>query len=294
MIEATAPAPLALGRLRDLAALGKPRLSILVLFTAASGVWLAPAPLGFGRSVGFLVATAALVAAANTLNCWLEREIDLRMLRTCERPLPAGRLSPRTALVFGSTLGVLALAGISATANSLTVALGALAICSYVAVYTPMKRWTPWAVVVGALPGALPPLMGWAAATGALAPPGWYLFGILFLWQLPHFLAIALYLKDDFRRGGIRVLPLVRGDRAARRWLCGAMAGFVAHSIAGPVLGIGGLAYGLTAAILGAIGLALAAPGLRSDVGEAWARRMFAYSLVHLPVLVTALVLSAR
>jgi protoheme IX farnesyltransferase len=294
MIEAAALNPVALGRLRDLAALGKPRLSFLVLFTAASGVWLAPAPPGLARTLGFLVATAALVAAANTLNCWLEREIDRLMHRTCDRPLPAGRLAPRTAVLFGSTLGVLALGAISATTNPLTVALGALALFSYVVVYTPLKRVTPWAVAVGAVPGALPPLMGWTAATGSLGAPGGFLFGILFLWQLPHFLAIALYLQDDFRRGGIRVLPLVHGDRVARLALCATMAGFVAFSILGPARGIGGWAYGATAAALGAAGLGLAAGGLRVEADATWARRIFAWSLVHLPVLVGALVLDPR
>ncbi len=292
MIEAAVLRPVTLGRVRDLAALGKPRLSFLVLFTAAAGVALAPAPPGLARTLGFLLATAALVAAANTLNCWLEREIDQRMYRTCDRPLPAGRLAPRTALVFGSSLGVLALAALSATANPLTVGLGALALGSYVAVYTPMKRLTPWAVVVGAVPGALPPLMGWTAASGTLAAPGWFLFGILFLWQLPHFLAIALYLKDDFRRGGIRVLPLVHGDRVTRLWLCAGLAAFVLFSVAGPALGIGSRAYGFTAAALGAVALTLAWPGLRAETGAAWARHMFAFSLVHLPVLVGTLVLT--
>jgi heme o synthase len=294
MIESAAIPPFALGRVRDLAALGKPRLSLLVLFTAAAGVALAPAPPGLSRTLVFLVATAALVAAANTLNCWLECEIDRLMHRTRGRPLPAGRLTARTALVFGATLGVVALTVISIVANPLTTGLGLLALVSYVTVYTPLKRRTPWAVVVGALPGALPPLMGFTLATNELAPHGLALFGILFLWQLPHFLAIALYLKDDFRRGGIRVLPLVHGDVATRRWLVLALAALIVFSLALVPAGLAGRIYGATAATLGLIGLALAAPGFGRGATEAWARRVFAYSLVHLPVLVTAFVLAAR
>jgi heme o synthase len=294
MIGSAAIPTLALGRVRDLAALGKPRLSLLVLFTAAAGVALAPAPPSLLRTLVFLVATAALVAAANTLNCWIECEIDRLMYRTRGRPLPAGRLTSRTALVFGVALGTVALAVISIVANPLTTGLGLLALVSYVAVYTPLKRRTPWAVVVGALPGALPPLMGFTLATNELSPHGLALFGILFLWQLPHFLAIALYLKDDFRRGGIRVLPLVHGDVATRRWLVLALAALVVLSLALVPAGLAGRIYGATAAALGLLGLVLAAPGLGREASETWARRVFAYSLVHLPVLVTAFVLAAR
>jgi len=294
MIDTAVLHTVPLGRIRDLAALGKPRLSVLVLFTAAAGVWLGPQPPGLGRTLVFLVATAALVAAANTLNCWLECEIDRQMHRTRGRPLPAGRLTPRTALLFGGALGTVALTAISASTNPLTTGLGALALVTYVALYTPLKRHTPWAMVVGAVPGALPPLMGWTAATNRLAPAGWALFGILFLWQLPHFTAIALYLKDDFRRGGIRVLPLVHGDAVASRWLVAAQTGFVAFSLALVPAGLAGPLYGAAAACCGLVGLAIAAPGLRGATGEAWARRVFAYSLLHLPLLVTALVLDRR
>ncbi len=294
MIESAAIATLSIGRLRDLAALGKPRLSLLVLFTAAAGIGLAPTPPSGGRTLAFLVATAALVASANTLNCWLECEIDRRMHRTRGRPLPAGRLAPRTALVFGAALGTTALTAISIVANPWTTGLGALALFTYVAVYTPLKRHTPWALVVGALPGALPPLMGWTAATDGLAPRGLALFGLLFLWQLPHFLAIALYLQDDFRRGGIRVLPLVQGEAAARRWLVATFVLLVLFSLALVPAGLAGPLYGATAAALGLVGFGLAVPGLGDRAGAAWARRMFAYSLVHLPILVTAFVLASR
>jgi protoheme IX farnesyltransferase len=277
-------APIA--RLRDLVELGKPRLSLLVIFTAAIGVWLAPVPIDPASTVLFLIATSALVAAANTLNCWMEKEIDARMHRTCRRPLPTQRLEPKTAL------STVALTSLSLTTNTLTVALGGVALVSYVLVYTPLKRISPWALPVGAVPGALPPLMGWTAATGSLAIPGWYVFGVLFLWQLPHFLAIAIYLKDDFQRGGLRVLPLAYGDRVARRYLIGCTVALVLHSLAAQPLGLAGAAYTAVAAILGAGFLYLAATGERRLGAEAWARRIFAYTLIYLPVLVAVLVLN--
>lgn len=283
-------APIA--RLRDLVELGKPRLSLLVIFTAAIGVWLAPVPIDPASTVLFLIATSALVAAANTLNCWMEKEIDARMHRTCRRPLPTQRLEPKTALISGLTLSTVALTSLSLTTNTLTVALGGIALVSYVLVYTPLKRISPWALPVGAVPGALPPLMGWTAATGSLAIPGWYVFGVLFLWQLPHFLAIAIYLKDDFQRGGLRVLPLAYGDRVARRYLIGCTVALVLHSLAAQPLGLAGAAYTAVAAILGAGFLYLAATGERRLGAEAWARRIFAYTLIYLPVLVAVLVLN--
>jgi protoheme IX farnesyltransferase len=282
-------APIA--RLRDLVELGKPRLSVLVIFTAAVGVWLAPDPIDLPGTVFFLLATSGLVAAANTLNCWIEKEIDGLMHRTRKRPLPSHRLEPRTALISGLTLSAAALTSLSLTTNVLTTLLGAIALVSYVLVYTPLKRLSPWALLVGAIPGALPPLMGWTAATGSLGIPGWYLFGVLFLWQLPHFLAISIYLRDDFRRGGLRVLPLVRGNDTARRYLIGLTTALVLHSLAAQPLGLAGAAYTSVAALLGGGFLFVAATGAQRRGPEAWARRVFAYTLIYLPLLVAVLVL---
>jgi len=282
-----------LSRVRDLAALGKPRLSFLVIFTTAVGVWLAPAPPAFGLTLAFLLATSALVASANTFNCWIERDLDGLMQRTCRRPLPAGRMEPRSALIYGIALGVTALAVMALTSNALTVALGAIALLSYVLVYTPLKRVTPWAVLVGALPGALPPLMGWTLATGKLGLPGWFLFGILFLWQLPHFIAISLYLEQDFRRAGIRALPIVSGSRVARWYLLGFVVCLLALSLLALPLGIAGLAYTIVAAVAGMAWTALAVAGLRGSSSDLWGRRLFGFSLLYLPVLITALVLDA-
>jgi len=278
----------------DLVELGKPRITALVVLTTALGLWLAPGSLGGWRAGTFLLATALLVASANTLNCWVERETDGRMLRTMNRALPGGRLDPVAALAWGLAVGAVALGLLSWTTNTLTLALGAGALFSYVLLYTPLKRVGWWALLVGAVPGAIPPLMGWTAVTGRLTAGGLALFGILFFWQLPHFIAISLYLKDDYRRGGLRVLPLVHGDAAARRHLFAYTLLLVAVSLTLRPLGLAGAPYVAAAAVLGAGFIGLAASGLRPAAGAAWARRAFAYSLVYLPLLIGALVLDAR
>jgi len=288
-------APPAVGaRLRDLVALGKPRLSGLVLFSGAIGIWLAPSAPGVLNSLAFLVATASLIGAANMLNCWIEVEIDALMHRTRGRPLPAGRLQPQTALVTGTTLAVLSLAVLSAAAGTLTAGLGVLALVSYVLVYTPLKRVTPWAVLVGGVPGALPPLMGWTAATGEIALPGLFVFGVLFFWHLPHFIAISIYLAEDFRRGGIRVMPVALGAKVTRNWLLVFTLLLAAVSLLGEPLGVAGRIYTTAAAILGAVFAVLAYRGWRVGAGETWARRVFAWSLIYLPLLLAFLVLDAR
>ena len=275
-------------RLRDLIELGKPRLSVLVVFTAGTGLPSARSVLPFGRSVALLLATTALVVAANTLNCWIEREIDGRMRRTRERPLPAGRLEPATALVSGTILSVVALAALALATNLLTTILGAAALLIYVAIYTPLKRITPWSVLVGAIPGALPPLMGWTAAMGEFGASGWFLFGVLFFWQLPHFVAISVYLREDFARGGLRVMSVAYGPRTACRAIFAFTVLMVAWSLLPPFAGLAGAAYTIAAVVLGAVFLGLAAACLRPDAGERDARRVFHASLLYLPFLIVA------
>ncbi len=279
--------------IRDLIELAKPRITMLATFTAGVGLWMAPGSLGPLRTAVFLLAATALIASANTLNCWVEREIDGRMQRTRKRPLPAGRLNPRIALAAGVLEAIAALGLLAATTNPLTVGLGAAALVIYVGVYTPLKRVSWWAVVVGAVPGAIPPMMGWTAGTGTLSAAGWTLFGILFFWQLPHFIAISLYLKDDYQRGGLKVLPLVRGDVIARRHLFAYTILLVLVSLIASPLGMAGPTYFVTASLLGAGFLYLAAGGLRRTVGARWARHTFAYSIVYLSVLIGVLVLDA-
>jgi len=280
--------------LRALFSLSKPRITTMVLFTVALGMWMAPGSLAAWRTALLLLATGGLVASANILNCWIERDSDALMRRTRNRPLPAGTLDPRIALVAGWLLGATAVAVLLWTTNLLTAALGALALLTYVLVYTPLKRVTWWAVVIGAIPGALPPLMGWTALTGTISRPGWVLFGILFFWQLPHFIAIALYLKEDYRRGGLQVLPLALGDTIARRHLFAYTLMLVAVSLLAVPLEMAGPVYAVTAALLGTGFLYFAVRGLKPVVEGVWARRTFAYSLVYLCLLIGVLVLDAR
>lgn len=288
-IEAFKIAPVA--RLRDLIELGKPRLSMLVLFTAATGLAAAPAVDSVWRAGVFVIATACLVVSANTLNCWIEREIDARMQRTCERPLPTGRLEPPVALASGSFLAVVSLTTLAAVTNPLTTVLGVTALVSYAAVYTPLKRVTPWSVIVGAVPGALPPLMGWTAATGDFGAGGWYLFGVLFFWQLPHFIAISVYLRDDFVRGGLRVMSVAFEPLVVRRLIFAFTVVLVAWSLLPQVLGLAGTVYTVVASILGTVFLTYAAAGLRRSAGDAEARKVFLWSLLYLPFLIVAYLL---
>ena len=275
-------------RLRDLIELGKPRLSMLVLFTAATGLAAAPSVASVWRAAVFVLATACLVVSANTLNCWIEREIDARMQRTRERPLPTGRLEPNVALASGSFLAVISLTTLALVTNPLTAILGAAALISYAAVYTPLKRVTPWSVIVGAIPGAFPPLMGWTAATGEFGLGGWYLFGVLFFWQLPHFVAISVYLREDFMRGGLRVMSVVFSPLTVRRYIFAFTLLLVAWSLLPQFLGLTGTFYTVAAAVLGSIFVYYAAAGLKRDAGVREARKVFRWSLLYLPFLIVA------
>ena len=279
---------------RDLVEIAKPRITTMVVFTTAIGVWLAPGSIGTARTALLFLGTAMLVASANMLNCWYERDTDALMLRTRLRPIPAGRLDAWSGFAAGIALGVFSIPILALAVNPLTAFLGAIAHTTYVWAYTPLKRVTPLALEVGAIPGAIPPLMGWTAGTGALAVPGWFLFGLLFFWQLPHFLAIAIYLEEDYRRGGLDVLTVRRGALAASRRIGIYTAALVVLSLLAQPLGIAGLGYTIAAAAFGAGFLALALPGLSGKLGGAWARRTMLYSIVWLTAVLAALVLDAR
>lgn len=280
--------------LRDLVDLAKPRITSMVVFTTAMGLWLAPGGIGALRSALLLFGTALLVGSANMLNCWYERETDGLMVRTRNRPLPAGRLEPWTALALGIACGAVAIAILAVAVNPLTALLGAIAHATYVLVYTPLKKVSPWALEVGAIPGAIPPLMGWTAATGTLSLPGWFLFGILFFWQIPHFLAIAIYLEDDYRRGGLKVFSVTRGPLTAARWLAFYTVALVAVSLLAQPLRLAGIAYTAAALVLGAGFLAFAKRGVTGPVEGAWARRTMLYSIAWLTALMLSLVAFAN
>ena len=282
------------GVLRDLFALGKPRLSLLVLFTTGGGIWLASRA---GPSLGALwtlAATALLVAAANALNSYIERDIDGRMHRTRNRPLPAGRLEPRVALVAGSLAAAVALPALAWLANPLTALLGAAAFVLYVFIYTPMKRHTPMALVIGAIPGAMPALMGWTAVTGKAGGGGLVFFAILFFWQLPHFLAVAAYLQHDYARGGLKVFPLIYGERATRIAATLTVVALLPVTFLPMAMDLAGWPYAVAAALLGALFLGWALRGHSPKARAGWARGLFLASLGYLTLLYAALIAGAH
>lgn len=270
--------------------LTKPRVTRMVLVTMACGAFVAPGGIAFGSLLLGMAATALVVGAANALNMYIERDSDGRMERTRQRPLPAGRLSPDVALWFGIALGAVGVVVLAACSGLLAAALAALAWASYVLVYTPLKPLTPYAVHVGALPGAIPPLIGSAVACGAISLHAWFLFAILFIWQLPHFLAISVFRQAEYERAGIAVLPARRGLRATKRAIVGYAAATLAASLLPTAMGAASLAYGVLAGVLGAIFLAWALWGLGQQRGAAWARSLFIASLPYLVLLYGGLV----
>jgi protoheme IX farnesyltransferase len=278
--------------LRDLVALTKPRITSMVLVTGAAGACLAPAHVAVHTLLLSLLGTALIVGSANALNMWWERESDAHMARTRNRPLPAGRLSPDVALGFGLALGAVA-APLLFLVNVTTGLLGLVALVSYVAVYTPLKRHTHFALLVGAVPGAIPPLLGWSTATGHVGLGGLLLFAVLFLWQVPHFAAIAVFRAQDYARAGLMVVSVQKGENAARRTIATWTVLLVGASLAFTPAGLAGRAYLGIATALGVGFLALAFRGLRGgrfDVAR-WARRVFAYSIPYLCILLVALLL---
>ncbi len=276
---------------RDLIELAKPRITGLVVITFVGGLWLAPGRIAHWRALMTLIGTTLLVAASNTLNMYLERDIDPLMERTRERPLPRASLSPETALAFGVAMACVAVPLVFLGSNLLTGILGLFALGSYVAIYTPLKRHSAIALFVGAVPGALPPLMGWTAVTGRLDAAGLALFAVLFLWQIPHFLAIAIYRAADYARAGFKVLPLTISARATRATIVIFSAGLVLATILLEPLRVAGVPYLVCAAVLGAGFIAWAIAGFRRAAAGAWARSLFFYSIVYLTLLFVALVI---
>ena len=276
----------------DLVALVKPNIALMALLTAAGGMSLAPGPLAGAHVLVLMLGTALIVASANALNMYLERDIDCLMARTRNRPLPMGRLAPRVAMAVGIACGIVSLP-LLALVNALTGALGLIALISYVGIYTPLKQRTHWAVWVGSLPGAMPALMGYTAVTGTLSWPGLAIFGVLFIWQVPHFHAIAMYRQRESERAGLHTLPGSRGFAVTRRHIVLYLVMQVAVSLTLWPLGIVGAWYLGVAIALGVLVLAQAIAGMRS--GEArWARQVFMLSLLYVPTLFITMVLDGR
>jgi protoheme IX farnesyltransferase len=289
-----APAPWRLVWLSGVVRLAKPRITGLVVVTFLGGLWLAPGTIDHWRVIMTLIGTVLLVSGANAFNMYMERDVDPLMERTRDRPLPLGIVSPELALTFGAIMSAAAIPLLFLGGNLLTGVLGFVALGSYVAVYTPLKRHSGAALFVGAIPGAIPPLMGWTTVTDRIDPPGLVLFAILFLWQIPHFLAIAIYRASDYARAGFKVLPAAISERATRMTIVGFSVVLVAATILLEPLRVAGLRYEIAATLLGAILIAWSVAGFRRSSDRGWARSLFLFSIVYLTLLFVALAMDRR
>jgi protoheme IX farnesyltransferase len=269
----------------------KARLTTLVLLTTLVGFYLgARGAMNVALMINTLVATALLASGASALNQLLEREYDAKMNRTQDRPLPSGRLQPTTVAIFGGVCSVAGLVYLALAVNLLTSVIGAVTLVSYLFIYTPLKRVTWLNTVIGAVPGALPPLMGWTAARGELSGEGWALFAILFFWQLPHFFAIAWIYRDEYARAGFKMLPGIDpdGSRTAQQSLSNTLA-LLAVSLCPFVFKMAGTTY-LAGALVLSAGFLWCAIRFSRQLTLARARQLFFASIIYLPLLLVLMV----
>jgi len=285
------PAP---SRLRDFYELTKPRMNFLVVVTTMVGCYMASAA-GLMKWVllfNTLLGTALTAASSAVLNQFVERGYDALMHRTQSRPIPAGRLSLLESMLFGSILGIVGLLYLAIFVNLLTAFLGAVTLITYIFLYTPMKRTSSLCTIIGAIPGAIPPVMGFTAFQNALSPEALAIFGILFLWQMPHFLAIAILYKDDYARGGFKMLPVIDDDSLSltHRQIVIYSTALLPMTMLPAALHMAGTAYFMASVLLGfgflAFAISLATTNARSD-----ARRLFFASIIYLPLLLAALMI---
>ncbi len=280
-----APWPWVAGRLADFVALTKPRLNMLVVATTVAGYYLGSDTLQPLVLLHTVIGTALVAGSAAAFNEIFERDTDALMRRTLTRPLPAGRLGVGAATWFAITLGIVGLLELSVGANALAAGVACVTLVSYAAVYTPLKRRTSLATLIGGIPGGLPPMIGWAAANGSLSAGAWALFAIVFLWQMPHFLAIAWLCRGDYARAGLPMLPVVEPDgRSTSQQVVLYAAVLLPVSLAPTLIGLAGRVYFAGALALGAGFLAL---GLRFAMrrDNQAARRLFLGSISYLPLL---------
>ena len=266
--------------------LTKPDVTFLVVITTVAGFYLAsPARLDWALLMHTLLGTTLVGAGTAALNQYVERDMDAMMRRTAARPLPTGLLQPREVLLFGLVTIVIGAAWLALTVNLLTSLLALATTVLYIGLYTPLKTRTPLATAVGAFPGAIPPLIGWAAARGSLSAGAWVLFGILFVWQFPHFMAIAWMYREDYARAGIKMLPVVdpSGD-ATFAQIVGTAAILVPMSLLPSVVGMAGIHYFFGALVLGMILLqvSLWANRHRTNVRAKW---LMHATVAHIPIL---------
>ena len=273
-------------RVADFVALVKLRLNLLVVATSAAGYYLGAAdPLDWWRMLQTVTGTALVAGGAAVLNQVYERDTDALMRRTRMRPLPDGRVPPDEARLFGLILSVAGLATLAVWANLVAASLAAATLIVYLIVYTPMKRRSPLATLVGAVPGALPPLIGWTASHGSVSAGGAALFAIVFLWQIPHFMAIAWLYRDDYGKAGFPMLPVIEPDgRKTGRQAVLYAAMLLPISLVPWLIGLSGPIYFAAAAALGAALLGLSIRFARSRTDES-ARVLFFASIIYLPLI---------
>lgn len=280
---------------RDFVALTKPRVMSLAIFTALCGLLVAPGAIHPVLGFTAILSIALGAGASGALNQWYEAEVDARMRRTAKRPLPAGRMDRASALHFGVGLGVFSVLLLGLATNWVAAAILALAILFYILVYTVwLKPRTAQNIVIGGAAGAFPPLIGWAAVTGDIAPLPIALFALIFFWTPPHFWALALFVKTDYANANIPMLPVVAGEVTTRRQIFGYTAIMGVAALAPVLLGLTGLIYGLSALVLTTIFAVFAFQVSQrreadpSKMGPE--RRLFKYSILYLFLMFVAVV----
>ncbi|MET0302046.1 MAG: heme o synthase [Methyloceanibacter sp.] len=283
------------GDVADYIALMKPRVMFLVVFTALVGLVAAPEGLHPVLALASLICIAAGAGASGALNMWFDADIDARMARTAARPVPRGHVTPEEARSFGAVLAVGSIVCLGVIANWLAAALLAFTIGFYVFVYTMwLKRTTPQNIVIGGAAGALPPMIGWAAATGGISLESFVLFLIIFVWTPPHFWALALLRTGDYAKAGVPMLPVVAGAGATRAQILIYSLILAPLGMAPAIIGLGGALYAAAAAVLGAIFVVMAFDCYRKREGEAAdraAKNLFGYSVLYLFLLFAVLLI---
>lgn len=280
---------------RDYLSVTKPGINASNLLAVFAGIWLAEqGALDFLLVAYTLLGAALIIAGGATLNNFIDRDIDPQMLRTQDRPVAAGRIHPQIALWMGIILGIVGMVLLMVLVNPLAAFLGMIGFFVYVFVYSAwLKRTTPLNTAVGSISGAVPPMIGWAAVTGTLDPAAWVLFLFMFLWQPPHFYALAMRKVEDYRKAGVPMLPVVRGFAITKRQVLLWVIALVPVSILLFATGVVGMIYLTFAIVLGLVYLVLAVSGLFVKDDERWARRMFIYSLIYLTCMQLAMFINA-
>jgi protoheme IX farnesyltransferase len=281
----------ALKSIRNYLELTKPSITRMCVITTAGGFWLAPSQIDALTAVCAMLGTALAVSSANVFNMWWERDVDGLMSRTESRPLPTGRVTEHRALSFGVVLGLAAMVVLALGTNLLTAGLSLFAILSYVLIYTPMKYVAPISTAIGAIPGAIPPLLGWTAATGRIDGVGLALFGVLFCWQIPHFIAISVMRQKDYDNAGIKIVPSVRGMLAAKTQTILWCLALIAVSMYLASSSSTGLIFTVCTLASGLFFTGWSIAGLWTRDDRRWGRQLFFVSLAYLPIVIVALAL---